>query len=169
MRVLNYGSLNIDYVYQQPHIVRPGETLASTAMQVHAGGKGANQSAALGLAGVSVCHAGCIGQDGLFLLETLSQAGVDTHLVNTDAAHSGHAIIQVDASGENAIVLFGGGNQENTAAQIDAALAEFEAGDILLLQNEINNIPLIMQKAADKGLLIYFNPAPFTDAIKSFP
>lgn len=169
MQVLNYGSLNIDYVYRQSHIVRPGETLASRVLSIHAGGKGANQSAALGRAGVRVRHAGCIGADGRWLLELLQEAGVDTSLVHADAAHSGHAIIQVDDDGENAIVLYGGGNLENTPEQIKAAIATCEAGDIVLLQNEINNIPLIMEHAHAHGLRIFFNPAPFEKGVGNYP
>ena len=169
MRVLNFGSLNIDYVYQVEHMVRPGETLASQSMEVHAGGKGANQSAALGKAGVQVFHAGCLGADGSFLLETLQACKVNIDLIRTDAAHSGHAIIQVDKAGENCILLFGGGNHEITEAQIEQALQVFEAGDILLLQNEINNIPQIISAAKQRGLKIWFNPAPYADAILSYP
>ena len=51
MNILNFGSLNIDLVYQVEHIARPGETIASSSHQVFAGGKGANQSAALARAG----------------------------------------------------------------------------------------------------------------------
>ena len=169
MRVLNFGSLNIDYVYQVEHMVRPGETLGSSAMQVHPGGKGANQSAALGKAGVAVYHAGRIGSDGQFLTETLAAAGVNIDFIETGAAHSGHAIIQVDSQGENAILLFGGGNHEISDAFIEKTLAQFSAGDILLLQNEINNIPLIMKQAKQRGMTIWFNPAPYASDINDYP
>ena len=61
MRVLNFGSLNIDYVYQVDHFVQPGETLSSDALQINCGGKGLNQSVALAKAGVETWHAGLIG------------------------------------------------------------------------------------------------------------
>ncbi len=169
MQVLNFGSLNIDYVYQQTHIVRPGETLGSRSMQVHPGGKGANQSAALGLAGVAVKHAGRIAKDGEWLLAHLQKSGVDTTFIDTDAEHTGHAIIQVDDHGENAIILFGGGNQSIEEEHVEKVIQSYQPNDILLLQNEINNIPLIMRKAAEQGMKIYFNPAPYEDAIRDFP
>ena len=54
MKILNYGSLNIDYVYQVPHIVEPGETISSTGLSVFSGGKGLNQSISLARAGALV-------------------------------------------------------------------------------------------------------------------
>ena len=67
MRVLNFGSLNIDYVYQVDHFVQPGETLSSDHLQINCGGKGLNQSIALSRAGVETWHAGYVGKEGSFL------------------------------------------------------------------------------------------------------
>ena len=64
MKVLNFGSLNYDYVYEVDHAVMPGETIDSTKMEVFCGGKGLNQSIALARAGVPVYHAGQVGEDG---------------------------------------------------------------------------------------------------------
>ena len=64
MRVLNFGSLNLDYVYAVDHFVRPGETLSSASRAVKHGGKGLNQSIALARAGARVSHAGCLGEGG---------------------------------------------------------------------------------------------------------
>ena len=85
MPVLNFGSLNVDHVYSVDHFVAPGETLSSTAYRINAGGKGLNQSVALGRAGVETFHAGMIGKDGIFLKETLEAAGVNTdHVIIGD-------------------------------------------------------------------------------------
>ena len=70
MKVLNFGSLNVDYVYSLQHIVQAGETILSSGMNVFAGGKGLNQSIALAKAGLDVYHAGQIGNDGQILLDT---------------------------------------------------------------------------------------------------
>ena len=78
MKVLNFGSLNLDYVYQVPHFVQPGETLSATEQAVNAGGKGLNQSIALARAGAEVYHAGCIGSAGLPLKKLLEENGVNT-------------------------------------------------------------------------------------------
>lgn len=168
MRILNFGSLNIDHVYQVEHIVRPGETLPSTSYQVFAGGKGANQSAALGRAGARVYHAGRVGPEGQWLVDKLAGLGVDMRFTLRDETPTGHALIQVDREGHNAIVLFAGCNARITEAQIDQTLAEFGSGD-LLLQNEINNIPHLMREANKRGMKICFNPAPFTSEVPGYP
>ena len=100
MQVLNFGSLNIDHVYQVDHLVRPGETLASRSYRVFAGGKGANQSGALALAGAPVAHAGRVGRDGRWLVDGLSALGVDVdHIVVDEDEPTGHAVIQIEAEG----------------------------------------------------------------------
>jgi len=169
MKILNYGSLNIDHVYKVNHIVTPGETIGSDSLQFFAGGKGANQSIAIAKAGAEVWHAGKIGQDGAWLLDTLSGAGVHTELVNRYDGPTGHAVIQVNREGENSIILFGGGNKMITEEEIEAALFLFEEGDYLVLQNEINSVPQIIRKAHQHGMLIYLNPAPFSEEVKSWP
>ena len=169
-RVLNFGSLNIDYVYQVEHIVRPGETIPSSNLSVFCGGKGLNQSIALARAGADVFHAGCAGKaDGQMLLDELLAAGVNVDNIQLTDTRSGNAIIQVDKNGENSIVLFGGANQCITMEQIDQTLASFNKGDILLLQNEINHIDQIMNKASKLGLTIGFNPAPCNKDVQHFP
>jgi len=169
MKVLNFGSLNIDKVYRTPHIVRPGETISSTELLTNPGGKGANQSAALAKAGAEVYHAGKIGSNGSWILDTLSGFGVHTDYVVIGEGETGQAIIQLSDDGENAIVLFGGGNREITEEEIDSVLDHFSCGDMLLLQNEINHIPLIIRKASARGMKIYFNPAPYDHGIEHYP
>lgn len=164
-----FGSLNLDYVYHLPHFVMPGETLGCTARDCNAGGKGLNQSCALAHAGADVYHAGNIGADGVFLLQTLDRHGVKTDFVRTVDTPTGHAIIQVDANGENCIILFGGANQTADAAQMDEVLSHFGKGDMLVLQNEINDISLLIQKAHDIGMQVVLNPSPFDDKILSLP
>lgn len=105
MRVVNFGSLNIDYVYRVDHFVQPGETMSAQSLQIQCGGKGLNQSVALARAGVETWHAGLIGPEGHFLKETLDRAGVHTRFVEESAGSTGHAIIQVDSTGQNSILL----------------------------------------------------------------
>ena len=163
MRILNFGSLNIDFVYSVDHIVKPGETIASRRLDVFCGGKGLNQSIALAKAGARPVHAGMVGPDGAMLLAKLNDNGVDASLVRTVDERSGNAIIQVAADGQNSIVLFGGANRANTRDYVDSVLGQFAAGDLLLLQNEINLMPYIIERAAAKGMTIALNPAPFDD------
>ena len=169
-KIINFGSLNIDHVYQVPHFVKPGETLAGTGYRSYCGGKGGNQSVALARAGIKVYHAGCIGADGKSLLGNLAENGVNTDYIKTVEQASGHAIIQVNVQGENAIILYPGANSSITSEMIDEVFSDFSSGDILLLQNEINNISIIMKKAVEKGLEIIFNFAPFsTETAKKLP
>ena len=129
MKILNFGSLNIDYVYSVDHFVQKGETISSSQMNIFSGGKGLNQSVALGRAGAKVFHAGRIGKNGEFLVA----------------------------------------NQRITKEQIDAALEQFDAGDYLVLQNEISNLPYLMEKAAEKQMKIVLNPSPMDEKIKAIP
>jgi ribokinase len=99
----------------------------------------------------------------------LSGYGVDTRFVRVDGSATGQAIIQVDDAGENAIVLHGGGNAEVTVDEIDATLEAFSPGDWLVLQNEIPHIGRLIERASARGLLVCFNPAPFSADVLSLP
>ena len=169
MKILNFGSLNIDYVYSVEHFVQPGETMASDGFETFPGGKGFNQTIALARAGAPVFHAGCIGEEGMFLKEMLEKEDVSTDFLKVVDTPNGHAIIQVDSHGENAIILFGGANQQISSDFIDDVLSHFGWGDVLLIQNEINMTSELIEKAKKKGLYIVFNPAPMTDEVLSFP
>lgn len=169
MKIFNFGSLNIDRVYTVDHFVHPGETLTSTLYREFAGGKGLNQSIALARAGANVCHIGKIGQDGLFLKELLAGSGIDVTNIFMAKKPTGHAIIQVDSSAENGILLYGGANHSITDNEIKRGLDSSAEGDWLLLQNEINNIDEIMRYGAEKRLKIVFNPAPMTSSVHSLP
>lgn len=167
MRVLNFGSLNLDYVYQVPHFVRPGETLSSESRAVKHGGKGLNQSIALARAGAQTAHAGCIGEGGEPLKRMLEQNGVDTaHLLDV-AEMQGHTVIQVNREGENCILLYGGSNQCVTPEQIEATFADVAPGDWLVLQNEINSLPAIVDAAHARGMVIALNPSPYNDLLRA--
>jgi ribokinase len=170
MSVLNFGSLNIDHVYRLDSIVRPGETVSTSSYQVFAGGKGANQSAALARAEAMVTHAGRLGADGRWLAEKLYRAGVLTrHIEIDDQKPSGHAVIQVDSKGQNAIFLFPGTNRQISDSQIAKVLDDCEPGTVVLLQNEINSIGKIIDEAHARGLWVTFNPAPMTPQVLTYP
>jgi ribokinase len=169
MRVLVLGSLNIDLIFTVDHIVRPGETVRGLSFTRSAGGKGANQAAALAKAGLSVYLAGKIGRDGLFLLDLLKSYNVNTDKVLVYEGATGQAIIQLDKHKQNSIVLFDGGNGAITLREIDEMIDDFGSGDMILLQNEIKNIGEIMKKAAAKDITICFNPSPFDGSINELP
>lgn len=166
MKILNFGSLNVDYVYSVDYFVRAGETLKVNGREVLPGGKGLNQSVALARAGAQVYHAGCIGADGEFLRELLNSKGVDTTFLRTIDGMQGHTIIQVDKKGENCILLYGGTNRCIGDSQIDETLAHFGPGDWLVLQNEVNSLPRIVDAAYARGMNIVLNPSPYEEGLK---
>ncbi|MDR1018844.1 MAG: ribokinase [Lachnospiraceae bacterium] len=165
MKVLNYGSLNYDYLYTVDHIVAEGETESSKRLSIHTGGKGLNQSIALAKAGVLVYHGGMVGSDGNELLDICEKYGVDITNIKMVSDKSGHAIIQVDAEAHNCILLYGGANRQQTKEHIDQVLGGFSKGDILLLQNEVNELKYILDMAHSIGMTIILNPSPYDEAI----
>ena len=170
MKVLNYGSLNIDYVYEVDHFTRAGETQSSTSLEIYSGGKGLNQSIALAKSGVNVWHAGVVGaKDSNMLLKQLEETGINTDLIRKKEGQSGHAIIQKIQNGQNCILIHGGSNQKITKADVDETLLRFEEGDFIILQNEISQIAYIMESAHEKGMKIIFNPSPLNEKIKTYP
>lgn len=169
MRFLTYGSTNIDLIFTVDHILKGGETLQSSSFVRSAGGKGANQSTALAKAGAEVYHAGKIGSDGLFLLDLLKGWGVDTRHVRTWDGATGQALIQVDRVGQNAIILYGGGNKAITIEEIDETLALYGPGDLLVLQNEIVHTDHLITSAKVRGMRVCMNIAPYDPSVHDLP
>ena len=167
MKVLNYGSLNVDYVYSVDHIIVGGETQHSSKLEVFSGGKGLNQSIALAKAGVPVYHAGIVGTDGDILLDACKEAGVNTKYIRRLPVKGGHTMIQVDKNAQNCIILYGGTNQMQTKEFVDEVLADFGEGDYLILQNEINMLDYIIDQAYEKKMKIVMNPSPFDEKLNS--
>lgn len=163
MRILNYGSLNIDHVYEVERFVSPGETLSALSYRKNAGGKGLNQSIALARAGAPVCHAGKIGEDGRFLAQLLIAEGVDvTYLAVTDQP-TGHAIIEVEPDGQNRILVCAGANGAVSADDMRAVLEHFGTEDWLLLQNEVAGLSTLLSLAKARGMRVILNPSPITE------
>ncbi len=167
MKVLNIGSLNLDYVYNLDHIVQPGETESAESRNVFLGGKGINQSMALAKAGAEIYHGGLIGEDGQPFLDACQEYGVHAEYIRKIDAPTGHAIIQVDQKAQNCILLYGGANQMLTEEFVDEVLSHFEKGDVLLLQNEVNMLPYIVDRAYEKGMQIALNPSPFNEKLNA--
>ena len=166
MKVLNFGSLNYDYVYKVDHIIAGGETENTASMEVHLGGKGFNQSVALSRAGMEIYHAGALGEEGDEFIKACKGYGVNTDNIAILPGKSGHTIIQVDKNAQNSILLFGGANRSQTKEHIDEVLDKFSAGDYLVLQNEINLLGYIIDRAYEKGLKIVLNPSPYDEGLK---
>jgi len=169
MRFICFGSLNIDHVYSVSDFVKAGMTVASTGYEKHAGGKGLNQTVALARARsprsavTGIYMAGKISRDGAFLVDVLKDAGVNCDYVMVDeTTRTGHAVIQVNSEGENCIITYAGANALVTNEEVDKILENFEAGDHLFLQNEINATQYLIERAHEKGLVIILTPSPFS-------
>lgn len=169
-RLLNIGSINIDYVYQVPHFLRAGETLGARERAIFMGGKGLNQSVAAARSGLSVIHAGVLGNDGHFLYDFIQKTGIDVRFlkIEEDCA-SGHTVIQVTPEAENAILYFAGTNHNLTSEHIKSALDDLSEGDFVLIQNEVNGVDTVLTEAKARKLFTVFNPAPYSEEVQNYP
>ena len=160
MTIYNLGSINYDYFYHLPNLLRAGETLAAHEYRRGMGGKGANMSVAASRGAARVMHIGLVGKDGLWAKNKLLEYGVDTRHIASGST-TGHAVIMIDPFGENSIVIHPGANREITKDQIGSALREASAGDILLMQNETNQQAYTAKLAKELGLKVIYAAAPF--------
>jgi ribokinase len=162
-RVVVLGSVNRDLVFSVPHHVRPGETLAATALAEFPGGKGANQAVASARAGAITGLVGAIGRDGFgeAMSAFLKGEAIDlAHLVVRQDAPTGMAAIAVDAAGQNSIIVVPGANVSLKAADADSvALA---AGDVVVAPFEVPDafIRRGFERARAAGARTLLNPAP---------
>lgn len=170
MKVINFGSMNLDYVYPVEHIVKPEETLRSNRAMFYAGGKGLNQSIAISRAGGTVMHCGNVGMtEGSYLINILDKNGVNTSLIRKKETNTGTAFIQVTGDGTRSIIECGGANYTFTEDHIEYAMAQVKKGDIILVQNETNMVREIVEKGLEAGARIALNCSPFSDDLKDLP
>ncbi len=160
--ILVVGSLNADLVVRAPRFPQPGETISGDDLNIFPGGKGANQAVAAARLGANVSMLGRVGKDnfGDFLLENLKQNKVDSTLIQRDDSSTGTAIIIVDSSGQNSIVLSSGANGNVSIADVDNI--PFANYQLLLLQLEIP-LPTVLraaQRAKESNTRVVLNPAP---------
>ncbi len=168
MKVLVFGSANIDRTYSVSHFVAAGETLSAEKMELFCGGKGFNQAIAFARAGSEVYFAGAVGSDGDMLIDTLKENGVNVDYLKRTSGPSGHAIIQVTPDGQNSIIILAGANSEVTHEDADRILSAFSSGDLIVLQNEISSVDYIIDRAKEAGMVVALNPSPFDEKIKTY-
>ncbi len=166
MGIINFGSMNVDHVYSMEHFVQPGETLPSKSYSIYCGGKGLNQSVAAARAGARTVHAGMSGAGGEMLLPFLEENGVDVSLVGKPDVPQGHAIIQVAETGENSIILYRGSNDAVTRDYVDEIFSRQNAPQFVMLQNEISEVPYIIDAAYRKGFQVVLNASPFESSLQ---
>lgn len=164
MTIYNLGSINADLVYRVPHLPGAGETLATTGFQRFLGGKGANMSVAAARAAARVVHIGAVGRDGGWMVDRLTEYGVDTRAIARVSDESGHAVIAVDDAGENNILLYPGANVLLEVDEISGVLSSATAEDTFLFQNETNAQREAAEIASLQGMRIVYAAAPFDAA-----
>ena len=169
MKVLNFGSLNLDYVYSVDSFLRPGETKSANGRNTFLGGKGFNQSVALAKAGAPVWHAGDAGESAGLFRQELESCGAHTDFLRESGDVCGHAVIQVDRSGQNCILIYHGSNYSIEESFVNGVLDRFSEGDIVVLQNEINATHYIIDEAHRRGMRIALNPSPYDESIRAMP
>ena len=162
MTIFNLGSINVDYFYRLPHLVTAGETIAADDLTIGLGGKGVNQSIAIGRAGGDVWHIGALGKANSDYCDVIAEAGVKTDFIELLDMPSGHAIVMVEAaSAENQIVIMPAANHAIKDSQVTSALQKAKAGDWALTQNETLVGPEFLRRAKQAGMKICYSAAPF--------
>jgi ribokinase len=165
-RVIVVGSVNLDLVLRMPRLPRAGETVTGGTYALHHGGKGANQAVAAARAGATVCLVGAVGaRDGDGALGALAAEEVDTSAVaRLPGRYTGHAVVIVDASGENQIAVAPEANAAVTADHVRRFLDAFAVtrGDVVVLSFELADPPLLAAAgmARRAGATLVINPAP---------
>jgi len=174
-RITVVGSLNMDLVVRTPRIPKPGETIIGRDFHTIPGGKGANQAVAAAKLGAQVTMVGRVGNDdfGRALLNNLRSVNINTDFVTIDPdAATGIALITVEDSGENNIVLASGSNMRLSVTDIEAAEEAIAQADVVLFQLE-SPVPTVeagLKLAKKRGVATLLNPAPaqpLSDALLS--
>lgn len=169
MKILVFGSYNIDKVYTMPRLPKTGEDIYCTKYEIHVGGKGLNQALALAKAGAEVSVAGKVGADGNYLTDYLKDNGIDVSDIDFSGDYTGHTIIQVDPEGQNQMILFGGANQQVTEEYCDKILEKHKDTELILMQYETSCVEYMLKKAHSMGIKTAINPSPYVDKVKELP
>ena len=167
-KVMVVGSLNVDMTVYTPRFPVAGETVFGTSLRIGMGGKGSNQAIAAHRSGGDVCMVGCIGTDAMadVVRRRYDAEGMSREFIaESTVAETGTALIEVEGSGQNRIVVITGANDEVSAAQVEAAAAKIENMGAVLTQLETGFEPVIAAKelAAARGVPFILNPAPYKD------
>lgn len=164
-KVVVVGSLNMDLVTRAPRLPKAGETLAGESFVTVPGGKGANQAVAAARLGASVAMIGCVGGDayGEELRSALLAEGIDCQAVTRiEGESTGVALIVVDDSSQNAIVIVAGGNGHVSASVVDGFDALLSQAEVIICQLEIPmaTVGHVLKRGRELGKTVILNPAP---------
>lgn len=161
------GSINADLTITTERLPGPGETVIGNALQVLPGGKSANQAVTAALLGANTRLIGAVGDDqfGSFLRAEINRSGVNLDAVETCNQPSGAAVITVDSTGENTIVVSAGANAGVDRAYVSShrALLEQSAVVGLCLESPLDGVTEAARIARDAGVLTVLNLSPFME------
>lgn len=160
------GSFNMDLVIEVPRFPAPGEAILGRDFRRACGGKGANQALAIARMGHAVGIIGAVGQDafGEEMVANLAAAGVDTRaVIRRLEVASGTAMIVLDATGQNQIVVANGANDTLSAADIESQADLIRRSRVLVIQLEtpLDGVELACEIAHTAGVPVVLNPAPY--------
>jgi ribokinase len=166
--ILVIGSLNMDVVLQVDTIPVAGETILGSGLRYSCGGKGANQAFAAGKFEGCVEMLGCVGADGFGeeIVRNLASAGVKVDAIGrSDSLSTGTAVINVEKSGNNNIVVIPGANVSCDESYLRANDEAIKRCDFILLQMEIpyDAVWYAINRGSELGKTIILNPAPAPD------
>lgn len=166
-RVVVVGSLNVDLVVTLERMPDSGETVFGDHYVQHPGGKGLNQAVAIARLGVPITMIGALGDDSTsdWLHGVVTDEGIDDTFISRVAGSSGTALIEVETSGANRIVVVPGANASVTAAQVEQALAQLDDVAVVLTQGEVpmDAVEAAMRIGRSIGAKTILNPAPVQD------
>lgn len=166
-RVAVVGSLNIDLVVELDRMPNPGETVFGSTLERHPGGKGLNQAVAAARLESEVHMIGAVGDDGSgdWLMDVVRREGIHAGGIAVASGTSGTALIEVDAKGENRIIVISGANERVSPAAVSEHLRSLSAVDVVLTQGEVPIEVMIAAAEAGKkvGAQVVVNPAPVRD------
>ncbi|RAN78836.1 ribokinase [Bacillus sp. SRB_336] len=162
-RIVVAGSLNADLTIYCERLPRPGETLHGSGFAVNPGGKSANQAVAAGRLGGHVTLIGAVGRDanGDMLVASTAGAGVDVSHVRRADGPTGVAVISVEDSGENSIIISAGANGTLAPAAMDPALFAGAGVVCLCLEVPLDTVRAAAQAGHDAGATVLLNLSPY--------
>lgn len=164
-KIVVLGSCNTDMVVKSSRLPVPGETILGGTFMMNPGGKGANQAVAAARLGGNVTFVAKTGNDlfGRQSIELYNDENINTDFISSDPdLPSGVALITVDGSGENCIVVASGANGSLSPADVKDAEKEITSANILLMQLEVpvETVEYAAKMAKQKGVKVILNPAP---------
>ena len=160
-----FGSINLDLILKVDSFPKPGQTVKAQNFKQMPGGKGANQAVAAAKLGGEVSMYGLLGEDSYAdrLESSLSKAGVNTSEIEIRSSSSGLAVVTVDSSGENEIIIMPGANELIDEEYVKSIANNVSDAEILLLQLEvpINSITSLLELlSGEGGPKVILDPAP---------